>query len=175
MNSSHSPTPILASIHQLGHSLAALRQARSRQTARGFSLVEVALALGIVSFGLVSMLGLMPIGLEVFRESIQSTVQTDILRELGSHFQSMPFQDVQSSTEMTYYTDQGVPTTNPESALFGVTYAVDASTPLLATADGYSNDQLKTVRVSFYTNRDRAKTPPEPSMTDVLFVPPGVN
>lgn len=50
----------------------------------GFSLVEVTIALGLISFGLVTMIGLMPTGLEVLRNSTQQTIDTQILQQISN-------------------------------------------------------------------------------------------
>lgn len=47
-----------------------------------FSLVEVVLALGIVSFAMISLLGMVPLGLQTFRKSIDTTVQSQIAQRL---------------------------------------------------------------------------------------------
>lgn len=144
----------------------------------GFSLVEIALALGIIGVALTSMLGLMPIGLNTFRDSIASTVRTDVLRELGAQFQSTPFDKLTNDPGMAmlFYSDQGIKVTNSFDGLIGVTYEVDDSTKLLDGANAsYDNSRLKRVTVHFYTREDRAKNPPSPSYTEYLFVPPGTH
>lgn len=47
-----------------------------------FSLVEVVLALGIVSFASMAILGLIPVGLTNFRQSMNTTVQAQIAQKL---------------------------------------------------------------------------------------------
>ena len=49
-----------------------------------FSLVEVTLALGLVAFGLIVLLGLIPTGLEQVRASSAESVAVNILSELAS-------------------------------------------------------------------------------------------
>jgi len=45
---------------------------------RGFSLIEVVLSLGIVSFAFVGLFGLLPVGLNAFTNSVDSTVESQI-------------------------------------------------------------------------------------------------
>jgi len=49
---------------------------------KGFSLVEVVLALGVMSFGLVSIVGLLPAGLKTMHESVCTTVEAQIAQQL---------------------------------------------------------------------------------------------
>jgi len=140
---------------------------------RAFSLVEVALALGIISVALVALLGMVPIGLNTFRESLEDTVQADILRKLSAQFQEAPFKSLSNLAAMQYYNEEGVPT-NEAAGLLGVKYDVSANTALLE-ASSYNNSHLKTVQVYFFTRADRAKNPPAASITNVIYVPPGNN
>ncbi len=50
----------------------------------GFSLVEVVSSLGIVSFGLVALLGLLPVGIQVSRDSRESTAEAQITQYLSN-------------------------------------------------------------------------------------------
>jgi uncharacterized protein (TIGR02598 family) len=133
------------------------------------------MALGVASFALTTLVSMMPIGLNILRDSIQSTVQTDILRKLTTQFQETPFDKLANSSAMLFYSDQGTPVTNDADALLGVTYTITASTPLLAAQGGYDNANLKTAVVSFYSRADRAKSPQQASVTSVLYLAPGVN
>jgi len=142
---------------------------------RAFSLVETVMALGVVSFALTTLISMMPIGLNIFRDSIQSTVQTDVLRQLTTQFQETPFSELKDQNTMIFYSDQGTKVTNPADGFLGVTYIIKANT-LLPTDSGLSpNSNLKTAVVSFFTRGDRATSNPTPSMTNVLYLAPGVH
>jgi len=56
---------------------------------RAFSLVEVTLALGIISFGMVTMLGLLPLALRLSREAVDTTVEAQIVRALSSELNAL--------------------------------------------------------------------------------------
>ncbi len=62
-----------------------------RNRISGFSLVEVALALGMVAFALTAVLGLVPIGLETSRAAINETRAAQIAQRLFTEFQSQSF------------------------------------------------------------------------------------
>jgi hypothetical protein len=61
---------------------------RSRLT--GFSLVEAALSLAILSFSVVAMIGLFPVALQTARESNAETRATFIARRIVDEIQSLP-------------------------------------------------------------------------------------
>jgi len=55
----------------------------------GFSLVEVTLSLGIVAFGLITLLGLLPTGLNLVKESADETTAASIARAISADLRSM--------------------------------------------------------------------------------------
>lgn len=61
------------------------------ETLRAFSLVEVTLAIGIVSFSLLAILGLMPVGLTTMRQAMDSTIETQIVRQISAEMLLTPF------------------------------------------------------------------------------------
>jgi len=54
---------------------------------QAFSLVEVTLALGIISFGLISIMGLIPMGLGIVKESAHEAAALNILSAVSSDLQ----------------------------------------------------------------------------------------
>ena len=141
---------------------------------QAFSLVEVVVALGVIGFALTTLIGLMPVGLNIFRESMTATVQTDVLRQLASQFQETPFAALTNSPKMLYFSDQSTLVTNAADALLGVSYTFTSNTSLLSS-NGYANSNLKTAVILLYTRADRAKSPQTASITNVLYVAPGVH
>lgn len=69
------------------------RNCHARPT-RGFSLVEIVLALGVISFALVAIIGLLPIGLASNRGTIQETRANHLAEEIFSTLRSQPFTNV---------------------------------------------------------------------------------
>lgn len=89
--------------------------------ARGFSLVEVVLAVGIVSFALLPLMALLPVGLRTVKNSMTQTVTAAIAQQIrGELLQaSLPI----GSLGIEYYTSDGIKTT-----------ATDANNPFYYTA-----------------------------------------
>jgi uncharacterized protein (TIGR02598 family) len=99
---------------------------------RAFSLVEVVLALGIFSFAILSILGLMATGLNTVKSSSTSMTIANISRNLRADLQATPFTSLTLNSSITYYfTDRGNPTTTPANA-----YYVAVLTPLAPTYPG---------------------------------------
>ncbi len=110
----------------------ALRSIRGRNEA--FSLVEVTLALGIVSFAMVTMVGLIPLGLVTLRTAMDSTTESQIVQEIGSQTRLTAFSQLsaQYSGTVFYYDEEGTFLTNssalnPVSAPAATRYWVTAT------------------------------------------------
>jgi uncharacterized protein (TIGR02598 family) len=73
-----------------------------------FSLVEITLAIGIVAFAFVALLGLVPVGLSSFRQSLDTSVRSQIVQRLATEAQQTDF-DLLSKLEGTarYFDDEG--------------------------------------------------------------------
>lgn len=82
------------------------------QRRRAFSLVEVTLALGISSFALLTILGLMPTGLQTMRQAMDSTVESQIVREIRAKVQQTSFASLSSSftDREFFFSEAGTPT-----------------------------------------------------------------
>jgi uncharacterized protein (TIGR02598 family) len=61
---------------------------KNKKLCDGFSLVEVALALGITAFCLTSILGLLPVGLTINQTSAEQTASANIARTIISDFRT---------------------------------------------------------------------------------------
>jgi uncharacterized protein (TIGR02598 family) len=104
--------------------------------ARGFSLVEVVMALGIMSFALMGIVGLLPAGLSQFRQAVDVTVKAQISQELTAMVQRTDYAKLsdfgdQGSPRISYYDSEGaLLTANAEG-----TYAYMAKTYRTTDAD----------------------------------------
>lgn len=61
------------------------------RSTRGFSLIEVVLALGIAAFAIVVIVGLLPVGLKLTRESEDESRAVNILSAIIADRQATPF------------------------------------------------------------------------------------
>jgi uncharacterized protein (TIGR02598 family) len=74
-----------------------------------FSLVEVTLAIGILSFSILVILGLMPAGLTTMRSAMSSTIETQIVRKIGGEMLLIPHSQLPTIAKggPRYFDDEG--------------------------------------------------------------------
>lgn len=133
---------------------------RNGKRKRAFSLVEVTLALGLVAYSLVALLGLFAVGLSSSRSSSVETALSQIVMHISSTY------DGSLAPRNAEYTYDGVPCTGSNGQkFFDVTVlakACDSST----IANTSTNLHLLTLSIS---------SPENPGMTNVVqtsaFVP----
>jgi uncharacterized protein (TIGR02598 family) len=83
-----------------------------KAAAGGFTLVEISMAIGVVAFAFLGLFGLVPTGLHVFRESIDSTNQTWIMQGLNARLQTTEWPSIRTlgydqSQTIFYFDDEG--------------------------------------------------------------------
>jgi uncharacterized protein (TIGR02598 family) len=109
------------------------RRILSSKGTKAFSLVEVVLAIGVVSFAMMAMLGTLPIGLKSSQESRGQVATANIARQLQGELQQISFND-QSQDALTvaslsgqsmYYTLEGTKTDKVDSAYYVANFAVN--------------------------------------------------
>ncbi len=82
-------------ISSLSHSTPSkLRQHTLLRRTPSFSLIEVVVALGIVSIGIVSILGLLPVGLAASRESAHETRAAQMAQSIFTTLRAQPFTNI---------------------------------------------------------------------------------
>jgi uncharacterized protein (TIGR02598 family) len=116
---------------------------------RGFSLVEVVLALGIITFAFVPLLGMLPLGLDFSRQAIDTTVAAQIAQQLTTEaqqtdFSRLPELATASVADPFYFDDQGNKTADIPGAIYKAVYDISPSTEL---PDNVSTGKLATVTI----------------------------
>ncbi|HEY8965321.1 MAG TPA: Verru_Chthon cassette protein B [Candidatus Methylacidiphilales bacterium] len=76
---------------------------RKSAVATAFSLVEVLLALGLVSFALIGLMSLLPVGLKTFRQADMTTTETQIALALANQLQLSGFTNALKGGNASYY------------------------------------------------------------------------
>jgi uncharacterized protein (TIGR02598 family) len=74
-----------------------------RRRERGFSLVEVVIALGIISFAVVALLGLLTVSANSSRFSDEDTVIASIARQVTAELRSTPFATLPTGGATWYF------------------------------------------------------------------------
>ena len=135
-----------------------LRQ-RSRKTlsGRAFTLVEVVLALGVVSFGIISMLGLLTVGLKTFHDAMSQTTETEIAQQMANQLQLATFSTISSQSASTNYcfTQEGV-LTNAANAVY---FAKINAPSVLTVPGGSASSTLTTNTLTFVISIWSANSP----------------
>ena len=147
-----------------------LRPGASPRTSRaGFSLVEVAIAIGIMGGAFAVIIGLMTVALTSFHQSKNVSVSSLIAQQIFSQAQVMSFNTLTNGGATTYYQlpnpntniggtiryfdDQGNEMKGTAGAfVYEVNVRVVTSTPFLLTSGTISNPSLATVTVQVAYN-----------------------
>ncbi|MEA3211554.1 MAG: hypothetical protein QOE70_4611 [Chthoniobacter sp.] len=84
------------------------RSPRRQNSLRAFSLIEITLAIGIVAFAFVALFGLLPVGLNVFRGALDTSVRSQIVQRLVADAQQADFDVLKSKGDsFRYFDDEG--------------------------------------------------------------------
>ena len=98
-----------------------------------FSLVEVVIALGIFTFALVTMMGLLTNGLSAVHSSVNATVVSEIVQQIRTSVEKSTNATLASQAAQTeYFDNQGVLT--PAQTPAGSVYQAVISAPALLSA-----------------------------------------
>jgi len=77
-----------------------------RKRCAGFNLVEIAMALAIVSFSCTCLLGLLPASLTAFHQAMGNTIESQIVQSMSNDLELDAFSSLTSSSfPTTYYYD----------------------------------------------------------------------
>jgi len=115
---------------------------------QAFSLCETVIALGIVAFGLVSLLGLMPVGLSTFRSAMDASISSAIVQQVVSDLQQSDAESVQGT--VLYFDDQAGQKDSASGALYFVNVVSPGGTP--TSIPGGETSHLAKVLVEIVKN-----------------------
>jgi uncharacterized protein (TIGR02598 family) len=160
---------------QMARSLSARQSAPTlmkkphRKRVAAFSLVETTLAIGVVAFALVAMLGLMPVGLTSFREAMDASTSSRIIQRVSAELRQGT--SVVAQQPILYFDEQGDETTanaqDGKKALYHVNTLVQTATSL----PGGASSSLNTVTVEIVKNPRSEAVPRDPSTLAFLEQP----
>ena len=158
-----------------------------------FSLVEVTMAIGIVAFAFLSLLGLVPTGLKTFRQAVDATVGSQITQRVINEAQQTDFDQLIKDASgqaivsgatgvkaLRYFDEQGdeillSPTDSPSGSSAGLSSSVTippeaiyaVNTRILHTTtvpDNANYDDLVTVTVQIANNPGHQPINPDANM-----------
>jgi uncharacterized protein (TIGR02598 family) len=123
-----------------------------RNSFRGFSLIEVVIALGVISFAMVGLMGLIPVGLKTSREAIDTTIQAQMAQMIRNQILLSEFTDLNAWKGKTlYFDDQGLSVESADSSTRVFTAVVDiqdVKVPITSMAESVA----RVVRVDITNN-----------------------
>lgn len=130
--------------------------ARRLTAQRAFSLVEVVLAIGVVSFAMMAMVGVLPVGLRSAQESHSQVAMANIARQLQGELQQISFRS-DSTNALTiysltnsplYYTLEGTKTTSSTDGYYLARFDVNNAQVSGSSFSG-SNARRVTVTLTY--------------------------
>ena len=76
----------------------------------GFTLVEVAMSLGIISFGMVALIGILPTGMTASRDSRNATLTTEIVKAISNTAQQTDYSQLSTQLDGArfYFDNEGI-------------------------------------------------------------------
>jgi uncharacterized protein (TIGR02598 family) len=129
----------------------------------GFSLVEVVLALGLCSFVLIAVMGLMAVSLQSSRQAVQITQTGKLVQGVSSHLLQAGFTNLTNASPNWDYDYEGVVSTNNNTKYYSL-----KATPLpgiVLPGSGQTNTNF--IRFKIVTSTIRTN---EPAITNILTV-----
>ena len=117
----------------------------------GFSLVEVAIAIGIISVAFIPILRLVPMGMNNFRNSSDTSIGAQISQQVVNQIQETDFTTLLTAQQPTLYFDAyGAALPGANGALYDVCVRVSQAPVLPGAQSG--NQNLATVTVQIANN-----------------------
>lgn len=115
-----------------------------------FTLVEVLLALGIVAFAFMALCGVLPVGLQTYREAMDATYRANIVRVISAELTQAPYSEIDDSLNgrTRFFSDQGLEVQTAASARFKVLYENVLGA---ASLFGATNASLKPVTIEIFS------------------------
>lgn len=97
-----------------------MKQRLNIRSGPGFSLVEVTLAVAIASLAIITLLGLLPQGLEMSRKTTLITNYSNILEGIARDLDNARFSALPTDKQRRYFNDQGteLKTSSEEEVVF---------------------------------------------------------
>jgi uncharacterized protein (TIGR02598 family) len=125
-----------------------------------FSLVEITLAIGIVAFAFVALLGLVPVGLGSFRQSLDTSVRSQIVQRIATEAQQTDFKLLQKLEDANrYYDDEGTEVRPDEKARSIYTVKIELPTKGQTIAGESKSENLAIVLITIAYDPARVAAP----------------
>lgn len=113
---------------------------------RAFSLIEVAMALGIVAFAFTALLGMLPVGLGLFRNATDTSVATRIVQKVSGDLQQADFETITSADgQILHFDEQGTILSSASGAIYWARVSIFPSVQLPGNSRAGTGDLTRVV------------------------------
>lgn len=119
------------------------------------------MSIGVVSFAMVGILGLVPVGLSSFRSALNLTVEAEIVQGVAGEIQRTDYRKLAASN--FYFDDQGAPVSGSNHS--DHVYSVEVQAPQALDASGLVSPNAAKTIVLAVKNRTR---PAETNLFSVI-------
>ncbi len=147
-------------------------KSRSR-CSRAFTLIETTMAIGIVAFALIGVLGLMPAGMTTFQKAMDTSMSSHIVQQVVTDLQQGDFSTLAQPHPIQYFDDQGNrlsgTTQDGVPALYYVNTVVQ--TPSALPGAGDPSPSLATITVEVVKNPSHRALQRDPGTLAVVDNP----
>jgi uncharacterized protein (TIGR02598 family) len=143
-----------------------------RNQGKAFTLIETLMAIGIVSVAMVSILGLIPVGLNTFADAMGLSVESSIVQSVCNDILRTDYTNVTAALAKSIYYDREGRSTNYGSRL----YSVEISEPRsVSTQDQINSEQAliansESAEPSAWTVQIKVARVNRPATTNNYFV-----
>jgi uncharacterized protein (TIGR02598 family) len=138
---------------------------------RAFTLIETVMAIGIISFALIGILGLMPAGMVTFQRAMDTSMSSHIVQQVVSNLQQGSFSDLSQQQPILYFDDQGNRLTGASESGVQALYYVNTVVQTPAALPGGPSSSLASVTVEIVKNPSHRDLPRDPGTLAVVNSP----
>ena len=123
---------------------------------RGFTLVETALALGIIAFAMVPLVGMLPLGMRISRSATDAMLSAQIAQRLAGMIQQADYSSLSADNSIAkvyyYFDSDGQPikqtgSTAPASAIYAASILLPSSNALTASLVDSTNVTTLSIQI----------------------------
>jgi uncharacterized protein (TIGR02598 family) len=136
---------------QISLELATKRRIR-RNTRFGFSLIEVVMAVGIVTFSLFALVGAIPVGIKTIQDSMKASAKANITQEIRAELQQVTFGTSAGNidslmSQVNYYSDRGILLPGADGAYYEASFS-KADVPMPGSTGYFQSGNGQLIKVT---------------------------
>lgn len=132
-----------------------------RTRLRAFSLIETVIAMGIVGFAFVGIVGLLPCGLQVFRKAMDATAKAQMVQHLVGEAGRMSANELEQmgSTSFSFDENGNAVAADSPASLYVAEVSLRKHTTMPGTVS-FNNPELAGLSITFRRKQEENATSP---------------